>query len=90
MLVAEMLSKNDNLTHLDIGNPPPPPLLLHPRLRHVLTTPHIVIYFSKPGNVEMGTESIIALMTVLQSNRSLVHLNIENPRIVKQLQVGLG
>lgn len=32
------------------------------------------------GNTEIGTETLIALATVLNSNATLTHLNIENPR----------
>ncbi len=84
MLVAEMLSKNESLTHLDIGR-----YFFELRILTNMQAPWHIFWLEFVGNVEMGTESIIALMTVLQSNRSLIYLNIENPRIVKQLQVSL-
>jgi hypothetical protein len=33
------------------------------------------------GNTEIGTESIIALATVLNGKQNLLSLNIENPRL---------
>ena len=40
------------------------------------------------GNTELGTESIIALATVLKANNAVQRLNVENPRL-HSLGVGL-
>ncbi len=41
------------------------------------------------GNCDLETDAVIALSTVLQSNRILQELNLENPRLFSRMVSGI-
>jgi hypothetical protein len=41
------------------------------------------------GNTELETDAVIALASVLQSNTTLQHLSLENPRLFSRMVRGL-